>query len=154
MKALIILLVFLRMLQADDSTVKVVYDLTTSDLQVFERKVLKGIAVNKTHYEGSLKELEVAVVIHGGAYKFFAKSTKHPLLNKEKDLREAHDTLSKRIASMADTYDVQFLMCGVGMNKHKLEKKDIYDFVEVVPNSTIGLIDKQNEGFAYIPIEK
>lgn len=154
MKALIILLLFLSMLRADENVLKVVFDLTTGDLKTFERKVLSGIAANKAHYEGSLRELEVAVVIHGGAYKFFVKNTKHPLLNKEKDLREAHDTLSKRVASMADTYDVQFLMCGVGMNKHKLEKKDIYEFVEVVPNSTTGLIDKQNEGFAYIPIEK
>lgn len=152
MKALLILLVFLRMLQADDSVVKVVYDLTAGDLPTFERKVLSGIVANKAHYEGSFKELEVVVVIHGGAYKFFVKDTKHPLLSKEKELREAHATLSKRIASMSETYNVKFLMCGVGMNKHKLNKEDVYEFVEVVPNSTIGLIDKQNEGFAYIPI--
>ncbi len=152
MRALIILLVFLRMLQADDSVVKVAFDLTTSDLQVFERKVLKGVAVHKAHYEGTLKELEVAVVIHGGAYKFFVKDTKHPLLSKEKELLEAHNALSKRIASLNETYEVKFLMCAAGMNKNKLEKKDIYDFVEVVPTSTVGLIDKQNEGFAYIPI--
>lgn len=152
MKALIILFLFLRMLQADDGVMKVVFDLTTGDLEVFERKALSGIAANKAHYEGSLKELEVAVVIHGGAYKFFVKDTKHPLLSKEKQLREAHATLSKRIASMHETYDVKFLMCGVGMRKNKLEKKEVYDFVEVVPNSTIGLIDEQNNGSAYIPI--
>jgi intracellular sulfur oxidation DsrE/DsrF family protein len=143
---------FLGMLQADANTAKVVFDLTTSDLQTFERKVLKGIAAHKAHYEGSLKELEVAVIIHGGAYKFFVQDTKHPLLNKEKGILETHDTLSKRIASMADTYDVKFLMCKSGMKAKKLEKEDVYNFVQTVPNAAIGLIDKQNEGFAYIPI--
>jgi len=38
------------------------------------------------------------------------------------------------------------------MKKKKLDRKDIYDFVEIIPTSTIGLIDKQSEGFAYIPI--
>ena len=152
MRVFVILLMLLGMLQADEGTVKVVFDLTTSDLQSFERKVLSGIAVHKAHYEGTLKELEVAVVIHGGAYKFFVKETKHPLLKTEKELLEAHETLSKRIASMADTYDVKFLICRSGMRAKKLEEKDIYDFVEIVPTSTIGLIDKQGEGFAYIPI--
>ena len=152
MRVVILALMLLSMLRADENVVKVVFDLTTGDLKNFERKLLSGIAVHKTHYEGMLKELEVAVVIHGGAYKFFVKDPKHPHLDKEKELREAHATLSKRIASMADTYDVKFLICRSGMQVKKLKKEDIYDFVEIIRTSTIGLIDKQNEGFAYIPI--
>jgi intracellular sulfur oxidation DsrE/DsrF family protein len=55
-------------------------------------------------------------------------------------------------ATLANTYDVEFLVCGVGLRKHGLEKKDIYDFVKIIPTSTIGLIDKQNEGYAYVPL--
>lgn len=152
MRVVVLLLMFLSMLRADENVVKVVFDLTTGDLKNFERQVLSGIAVHKTHYEGTLKELEVAVVIHGNAYKFFVKDAKHPHLDKEKALREVHAALSKRIASMADTYDVKFFICRSGMRAKKLEEEDIYDFVEIIPTSTIGLIDKQNEGFAYIPI--
>ncbi len=43
-------------------------------------------------------------------------------------------------------------MCEVGMKKNKLKEKNIVSFVELIPNSTIGLIDKQNEGYAYIPV--
>ena len=53
---------------------------------------------------------------------------------------------------MVDTYDVKFLMCKAALGRNKLEEKDIYSFVTMVPNSTMGLIDKQNEGYAYIPI--
>ena len=53
---------------------------------------------------------------------------------------------------MADTYEVEFLMCRASMPKNGLEDEDVVEFVKIVPNSTVGLIDKQNEGFAYIPV--
>jgi intracellular sulfur oxidation DsrE/DsrF family protein len=36
--------------------------------------------------------------------------------------------------------------------KNGLTKADIPWFVTVVPNASVGLIDKQNEGYAYIPV--
>lgn len=153
MKKIILLLAILGLLHADEEVAKVVFDLTTSDITSFEKKVLKGIVAHKTHYDSQLKELEVVVVIHGGAYKFFVKDPKNSPFKEDKKLLEAHPDLQKRIASMADTYEVTFLMCKAAMKRNKLEEKDIYSYVTMVPNSTIGLIDKQNEGFAYIPID-
>lgn len=152
MKKIMILLMLVGMLHAEEDVRKVVFDLTTSNLQTFEKKVLKGIAVHKAHYEGNLKELEVAVVIHGGAYKFFVKDPANSPFKDDKALVEAHETLAKRITSMSETYEVTFLMCHSGMVANKIDEKDVYPFVEVIPNSTIGLIDKQDEGFAYVPI--
>ena len=137
---------------AQDEVAKVVYDLTTKDLANFELRVLKGIVANKAHYEGTLRELDITVVIHGGAYRFFTKDPIHSKFKDDKALIETHKTLAKRIASMVKTYDVTFLMCGAGMPKHGLKAEDVYSFVKIIPNSTIGLIDKQNEGYAYIPI--
>ena len=152
MQKMVLLLAMLGLLQADEDAVKVVFDLTTSKVQTFEKKVLKGIAVHKAHYEGQLKELEVAVVIHGGAYKFFVKDPVHSPFSDDKELIKAHDDFKKRIASMATNYEVQFLMCNSGRVSNKLPKDAIYDFVTMVPNAAIGLIDKQHEGFGYIPI--
>ncbi len=152
MKKIILLLALVGILQAGEEVKKVVFDLTTGNLQTFEQKVLKGIAAHKAHYEGALQELEVAVVIHGGAYKFFLKDPANSSFKSDTKLIEAHADLQKRIATMADTYEVTFLMCQVGMVKNKIEPKELYPFVTLVPNSTIGLIDKQDEGFAYIPI--
>lgn len=152
MRKIVLLLALLGMLQADEDVVKVVFDLTTGKVPTFEKKVLKGIAVHKAHYEGQLKELEVAVVIHGDAYKFFVKDPGRSPFSGDKELAKAHGDFEKRIASMAANYEVQFLMCDSGRVANKLEKRDIYDFVKMVPNSTIGLIDKQAEGSAYIPI--
>ncbi len=154
MKKIILLMALAVMLSAENNVVKVVFDLTTDSLPSFEQKVLKGIAMNKEHYEGRLKELEVAVVIHGGAYKFFVKEPGTSSFKDDKALIAAHAALKKRIASMAAIYNVKFLMCRSALARNKLKESDIYDFVTMLPNSTIGLIDKQNEGFAYIPIGK
>ncbi len=151
----ILTLIFLFLVgtaQAQEVVHKVVYDLTTSDLKLFERTILQGIVANKTHYENNLGELEVAVVIHGGAYKFFVKDLNTTKYKGDVQLTTENESLKKRIRTMSETYDVAFLMCGAGMKNNKLEKNQILDFVKVVPNASIGLIDKQNEGFAYIPV--
>lgn len=154
MKFLVYVFLLIGFAHADDAVKKVVYDLTTGDIKVFERKVLSGIANSKSHYESKLEELEATVVIHGNAYKFFINDLASSPFKSDTDLNQAHKDLLKRLAAMSEIYDVEFLMCEIGMKKQKIDQKSLYKFVKLVPNSTIGLIDKQNEGYAYIPISK
>ena len=151
-KIIYTLIISMGILNAEEASAKIVYDLTTKDLSNFELRILKATVANKAHYESTLRELDVAVVIHGDAYKYFIKDPEHSDFKDDKALIATYKTLAKRIKTMSSTYEVEFLLCAVGARKHGLEKKDIYDFVKMVPNSTIGLIDKQNEGYAYIPI--
>ncbi len=151
-KIILTLLLTLGILYAQENSAKVVYDLTTTDLNNFELRILSATVANKAHYESTLRELDVTVVIHGGAYKFFLKEPANSKFKGDKALLATSQALGKRIKTLADTYDVEFLVCGVGLRKHGLEKKDIYDFVKIIPTSTIGLIDKQNEGYAYVPV--
>lgn len=152
MKVLILILSLFMLSHADEENAKLVLDLTTGDLQAFERKVIKGIVAHKTHYEGDLRELEVTAVIHGGAYRFFVKEPAKTIYRNDANLTKAYPELRKRIASLVKTYDVEFLMCKAGMKSRELKENEIVDFVTLVPNSTIGLIDKQNEGYAYVPV--
>ena len=152
MKIFILILAMLGLLNAQQIQHKVVFDLTTSDIKTFEKRLLSAIVHQKTHYEGKLEELKVVVVIHGGAYKFFIQDLAASPFKDDKNLVAAHSDLSKRIASMSQNYEVEFLICEIGMRGLKIAESTLYDFVEVIPSSTIGLIDKQNEGFAYIPI--
>ena len=39
------------------------------------------------------------------------------------------------------------------MSKYGLAKDNFVDFVKFVPTSTIGVIKKQNEDFAYFPVK-
>ncbi len=131
---------------------KVVYDLTTGSVKKFERYILKGTVVNKTYYEKKFEELKVTVVIHGEAYRFFVKNINKTKFRKDIKLYNEFDLLKKRIQSLHENYEVEFLMCAAGMPRHKLTATDIVDFVKIIPNSAIGLIDRQNEGYAYIPV--
>jgi len=151
MKKIILLLTLALSLYAQES-LKVVIDLTTGDMHTFERKILKGIVAHKTYFESQLRELDVAVVIHGNAYKFFVKDPAQGVFKEDAALQKASAELHKRLATLADTYDVTFLMCRAGMENKKLEMKDIYDFVTPIPNAAVGLIAKQNEGYAYLPV--
>jgi len=150
-KRILILFCLLLPLYAQENP-KVVIDLTTGDLHTFESKILKGIVAHKTYFESRLKELDVAVIIHGNAYKFFVKDPLHSPFKTDKALVAASAELKKRIASLAETYDVAFLMCRSGMEKKRLTPESVYGFVSLVPNAGIGLIEKQNEGYAYLPV--
>jgi intracellular sulfur oxidation DsrE/DsrF family protein len=151
-KILLLLLLSFTLLLAEESSAKVVYDLTTKNIKAFELKILKAIVANKAYYESKLQELDVTVVIHGGSYRYFTVDPSKTEYKKDKDLLADYANLKKRVKSMSDTYDVEFLMCGAGMSKHGLKAKDIVPYVKIIPNSTIGLIDRQNEGYAYIPV--
>lgn len=152
MKKWLLTLALCGILFAEEGVKQVVFDLKTGDIASFEKKVLQGIAYHKSHYEGKLEKLDVAVVIHGDAYKFFVKDLKNSPYKNDKKLSLAQEQLSKRLATMASTYEVEFLMCEATMKTLKIDQSNVYDFVKLTPNSTIGLIDKQNEHFAYIPI--
>jgi len=152
MKKWLLTLALCGILFAEEGVKQVVFDLKTGDIASFEKKVLQGIAYHKSHYEGKLEKLDVAVVIHGDAYKFFVKDLKNSPYKNDKKLSLAQEQLGKRLATMASTYEVEFLMCEATMKTLKINQSNVYDFVKLTPNSTIGLIDKQNEHFAYIPI--
>lgn len=151
-KMILLFFSMFTILFADSPSAKVVYDLTTAKLPTFERKILKAIVANKSHYESVLRELDVTVVIHGEAYRYFIIDPTTSKYKEDTKLVATYEELGKRIKSMADNYDVAFLMCGAGMPSHGIKPKDIYSFVKIIPNSTIGLINRQNEGYAYIPV--
>lgn len=151
-KIFLILALFVGMLRAEDNVVRAVFDLTTADATLFESRFIKGVAFHKAYYESKFKELEIVVVIHGGAYKFFVKEIgKTAIKIDAKEAALLHD-LKQRIESLVKTYNVKLQMCGVGMKKHKIKEDNIYEFVEVVPSAMVGLIDAQNSRYAYISI--
>jgi len=152
MKKFFLFISFIAVLNANDISKKVVFDLTSGDIKTFERKVLSGIVNIKSYYESNFQDLEVAVVIHGDAYKYFVNDPSISPFKSDKTLINEHKQLKTRLESLSDIYDVKFFMCDYKRKKLGIKKENLYKFVQLVPNSTIGLIDKGNEGFAYIPI--
>lgn len=151
-KLFLVLVVLVGLAVADGDVKKAVFDLTTSDIVRFEGRLIKGVAFNNAHYQTNFKELDIIVVIHGGAYKFFVKDLSKTKCKADKELQAKAADIHQRLASLAKTYSVKFLMCGAGMKSKEISKDNILDFVEVTPSAIVGLIDAQNDGYAYIPI--
>ncbi|MCK9473253.1 DsrE family protein [Sulfurimonas sp.] len=152
-RVIAVFIIFLSLLRADGDLKKAVFDLTTSDFTTFENRVIKAVAFNKTHYESKFQELDIIVIVHGGAYKFFVKDlTKTKYKDDKKVLSTAKD-IEQRLISLIKTYNVKFQVCGAGLKKNKVEEENIYSFVEVIPSAMVGLIDAQSSGYAYIPIQ-
>ena len=156
-KYLLILISFLFIsttLIAEDEVLvkKVVYDLKTGNLKRLERNLLSGIVAHTNYYEGKLQELEIKVVIHGDAYKFFMSDLNNTTYNSQKDLLETKDTLAKRLNSLVINYGVEFFVCQVGVKSRKLNPKAFYPFISMVTNASVALIDAQYNGFAYLPL--
>ncbi len=99
-----------------------------------------------------MQEFNAVVVIHGDSFKFFVKNLANSPYKNQTELVKVNSDLKKRITSASDIYEVEFLICEANMRKAGLKEKDIYSFVKLVPSSTMGLIEKQNEGYAYIPV--
>ena len=152
MKKWLLLLSLSMLLNAEVGLKKVVFDLTLGDQKEFEQKVLIGIVKNINYYESNMQELDVAVVIHGDSYKFFIKNLSTSPYEKDHELMSVRESFETRLKSLADNYKVKFYICQAGMNHLKILKENIYDFVTPVATPTIALIDKQNEGYAYIPV--
>jgi len=152
MKNILLLIMMALFLNAQDGVKKLVIDLTTADIKKIERKVLSGTVKHKNYYDSKLESLEVAVVIHGGAYRYFIKDLSKTPYRDEKDLIKAQVDLQKRLRALSEIYEVEFFACASGLKKLKIDPSNVVDFVTLSPTSTIALIDKQDEGYAYIPI--
>ena len=154
MRSLIIILFLLVGLNAQESVKKVVFDFTSGDINVFEKKILSGIAYQKAYYEGNLEELEVAVIVHGDGYKFFLKDVASSIYKDDAALIEKHAEFTKRVKSLSEIYEVSFILCAAGLKSLKIEESSLYPFVTFTATSTVGLIDKQSDGYQYVPISK
>lgn len=72
---------------------------------------------------------------------------------------EAIVNLEEKVSKSLGIYDdlkglskkgVKFAACNNTMQKMKIDKKEMCDFVTVVPAGVMELIKKQNEGYSYV----
>ncbi|PHQ57579.1 MAG: hypothetical protein COA30_02280, partial [Sulfurimonas sp.] len=92
-KILLALLLLLSFLQADEENHKVVYDLTTKNIAKIEQNILKGIVAHKVYFQKDFKELDVTIVIHGGAYRYFVKDPSSTIYKNDQELTKNYTEL-------------------------------------------------------------
>ena len=148
--SLVFLFLLLTLLPA--STQKVLVDLTTGDLETIKTRLLSGLPGVAKHFKQSGDDVEIAVVIHGDAYKFFVENLENTKFWADEQLANAQDELRQKLGALRKEYGIVFEMCQVGMNRRGILSEDIYKFVTPIPSAMIGLVKWQNMGYAYIPV--
>ncbi len=111
---------------------KVVFDVRTASEKTIETQVVNNISFIKEHYAKTGDTLKAVVVLSGGTYSFFKKST-------------TDKTIANELSKLA-TIEV----CAMGLKKRNIAKTDMLPFVIPAFNRTEALIRYQNEGYAYI----
>ena len=133
-------------------TAKVVYDLSTGDINKIEKQLLNSVTAVAKYYASEKKSLKVIVVISGDAYKYFIDDLKASPYAADEDAVEMQKRFKPRLAELNDMYGVTFYMCSNGMEARRIDKDTLYKYVNADVMKSVYLIDAQNSGYAYMPI--
>ena len=131
---------------------KVVFDLTSGDVDKIEKHLIKNIEGLAGYYKENDIEFKAVVVISGSAYKYFVKDLKASPFKGKMKVARAQKKLAPLLEKLHTQYGVEFDMCKGGMKARKIDKKVLYSYVKTDLNKSVYLIKWQNEGYAYLPV--
>ncbi len=149
---LIITLLSINPLIAEEKPAMAVYDLTTKSDKIIKSRLFGSITSVSEYYGNDFIDFKASVIIHGGSYKFFLKDLSKGRYKDNKDFISRQKEVSKFLHTLHETYKVEFYVCEAGLKKLNIQQNELFDYVKVIPTAILGLIKKQNEGYAYIPI--
>ncbi len=152
MRAALIILMFMVTISFAESK-KFMIDLKTGDLDTFSREFLVGVPGTIDYFISQGDTVEVAVVIHGDAYKFFVQNLDNTQYAMDKLLVDHQESIHQRLEEIEKKYKVHMDICMAGMHKKGILSEDIYPFVTPIKSAMVGLVKWQNQGFAYIPVQ-
>jgi intracellular sulfur oxidation DsrE/DsrF family protein len=151
-KGIMFLMITAVFIWGDESRVhKVVFDLSNGNPMVIKGRVAWNIRTISKNLQEQNRTLKSIVVISGDAYKFFIKDLKKSPYNTY-DIIAEQKLLEPILTKLHKDYNVIFQMCSVGMQKHDIGGSTLYPFIKHEKNKTQYLIEAQNEGYAYIPV--
>jgi len=148
--SLIVLLLAATFAFAD--TKKFMIDLKTGDMESFNNQLLVGVPGTIDYFTAQGDKVEVAVVIHGEAYKFFVENLDNTQYGMDKALAERQDAIRKRLVEIEKKYHIRMEICMNGMHRKGILSEDIYPFVTPIKSAMVGLVKWQNKGYAYVPV--
>ncbi|MCO4292802.1 DsrE family protein [Solitalea sp. MAHUQ-68] len=132
MKKLVVLVGLLMpcFLMAQTKDYKVVFDLTSKD-SLDQKAVMRWI--NEISKSTPTAKLEVVM---------YAKGLELALKNKS--------IVEKEVAGFATNSNVKFKVCEIAMKNQNIDKSQLIDGVEMVPDGIYEIISKQHQGWGYI----
>lgn len=112
---------------------KVVFDVTTGDLDTFSRVLDRASYLSKITGADPFEQ-SIVLVLHGASVRLFAIEN----TGKYKDML-------KRAQSLTSSDTLTIKMCKIAAERHGYLPKDIHGFIEMVPMGDAEIIRLQNE---------
>lgn len=148
---LLLLLASVTLIFADSK--KIMIDLTTGDMKTFQSRFLSGVPNMIQYFKAEKDTVDVVVVIHGDAYKFFVDNLSNSPYKNDKELYATQDKLREQLEVLNKKHSVTLEICSVGMKKRKINPDVLYKFVTPIHSAMTGLAVWQNRGYAFLSID-
>ena len=129
---LCLLMLVSSLLQAQVKDYKVVFDLTSKDTAT-HRTVLRWI----NGISQATPDAQLEVVFYGQSLGMVTKGKS-----------AAEEDVKKILANK----NVSFKVCAIAMQRHNIEKNDLIDGVEIVPDGIYEIVMLQGQGWGYIKV--
>ena len=131
---------------------KVVFALRSGDPDRIEARLVSDIKYIKNHYEERNIDFKAVVVISGRAYKYFIEDLENSPYKDDEELVEIQNKFRPTFKELNDDFGVTFEMCEVGMSDRNIKAESLYSYVNSDKLQAVYLIDWQNAGYAYVPV--
>lgn len=149
----ILIVLFLCMVSLSFAeTKKIMIDLKTGDFESFDKAFLNGLPGTIDYFSSQGKTVDVAVVIHGDAYKFFVQNLNNTSYGMDESLVKHQELIQQRLEEMLKKYRIHLEVCMSGMHKRGILSQDLYPFVTPIKSAMVGLVKWQNEAYAYVSL--
>jgi intracellular sulfur oxidation DsrE/DsrF family protein len=131
---------------------KVVFDLRAGDPARIDARLVGDIKYMADHYKKRNIEFKAVVVISGRAYKYFIEDLENSPYKDDEELVELQEKYRPIFAELNSDYGVTFEMCEVGMSDRNIKSESLYSYVTSDKLQAVYLVDWQNAGYAYVPV--
>ena len=129
--ALLILSLFMMTnLTAQEKTVKIVFDVTSSNIKVHGAAVRHVKGMSKAYPDSKFE-----VVMYSGAIDMVLKDK---------------SSVAADMEALSKNKNVSFVICEGTMKRHKIDKSQLIPGVTTVPDGILEIVAKQAEGWGYI----
>lgn len=127
---LILMVVAVGMTTAQEQSVNILFDVTSSDVKVQEAAVRHVNAMSE-YYPNSKFE----VVMYGGASQMAI---------------QGKSTVEAQLKELVARENVSFVMCEGTLKRKEIKKSDLIPGIGTVPDGIMELVTKQQQGWGYI----
>jgi uncharacterized protein len=115
---------------AQSKPLRIVFDVTSNDTLIHQAVIRHVTGEAKAHPDGQFE-----VVIYSGALNIVVRDK---------------SVVSAGVMKLAGLKNVSFKVCSETMNRYKVDKSQLFDGVEIVPDGIVEIVEKQGQGWGYI----